>query len=132
MNHTLRKNCHLCGETTIAQLYREGHAFLVFPLRVVYRVDKSADNEARPAVKVLFSAPKKRFKHAVDRNRCKRLMRESYRLKQNILLEALANRDMTMDLSFTVIHDRLPQFADIDKCMEKIIDNLIAAIGQAQ
>lgn len=39
--------------------------------------------EEQPApVKVLFSAPKSSFKHAVDRNRLKRLMRESFRARK--------------------------------------------------
>ncbi len=39
--------------------------------------------DERPApVKVMFSAPKSSFKHAVDRNRFKRLMRESFRARK--------------------------------------------------
>jgi ribonuclease P protein component len=33
-------------------------------------------------VQVMVGAPKRRFKHAVDRNRIKRLLRESYRLER--------------------------------------------------
>ena len=82
---TFNKSQHLCGETTISQLFREGKAFLVFPLRVVYRVMPRENVDKRPAVRVLTSVPKKQFKHAVDRNRFKRLIRESYRLQQQEL-----------------------------------------------
>lgn len=39
-------------------------------------------DEPPAPVKVLFSAPKSSFKHAVDRNRLKRLMRESFRARK--------------------------------------------------
>lgn len=41
---------------------------------------------------VLFSVPKKRCKHAADRNRLKRKMREAYRLNKHRLLSSFANK----------------------------------------
>ena len=38
-------------------------------------------------VQLLISVPKKRFKHAVDRNRVKRQVREAYRLNKQRLWE---------------------------------------------
>ena len=72
MKNGFNKSQHLCGETTISQLFREGKAFLVFPLRVVYRIEKRVEGDKRATVRVLTSVPKKQFKHAVDRNRFKR------------------------------------------------------------
>ena len=39
-------------------------------------------DESASCVKAMFSAPKSSFKHAVDRNRMKRLLRESFRAKK--------------------------------------------------
>lgn len=50
-----------------------------FPLRVVYRV---SDGES---TQVLMSVSKRHFKHAVDRNRTKRQLREAWRLHRDIL-----------------------------------------------
>lgn len=130
MDYTLKKKYRLCGETNIAQLYKEGNAFLVFPIRVVYRTEKIRNYHNRPEVRILFSAPKKRFKHAVDRNYCKRLMRENYRLKQNTLKKTLLERNMAIDISLTIIHGKLPKYNEISESMEKILNNLILAIDK--
>ena len=129
---TFNKSQHLCGETTISQLFREGKAFLVFPLRVVYRVmprdvgtHGSCVRDSRPAVRVLVSVPKKQFKHAVDRNRFKRLIRESYRLQQLELNEALEAKGLVMDVAFTAVHNQIPKFDYLKSRMAKVLNTLI-------
>ena len=62
----------------IAQLYKEGKRFVVWPLRVTF-MPTEGDTQ------VLVWAPKALFKSAVQRNRMRRLMREAYRLNQDIL-----------------------------------------------
>lgn len=128
---TFNKSQHLCGETTISQLFREGKAFLVFPLRVVYRVMPrdvgtcgSCVRDNRPSVRVLTSVPKKQFKHAVDRNRFKRLIRESYRLQQHELNEVLDANGLVMDVAFTAVHNQIPKFDYLKSRMGKIIQTL--------
>ena len=129
---TFNKSQHLCGETTISQLFREGKAFLVFPLRVVYRVmprnvetHDSCVRDNRPPVRVLVSVPKKQFKHAVDRNRFKRLIRESYRIQQHELNEALNAKGLVMDVAFTAVHNQIPKFDYLKSRMAKVLNTLI-------
>ena len=55
-----------------------------FPLRAVYIKKERAQGEA--PVQILVSVPKKRFKHAVDRNRVKRQVREAFRQHKQLLL----------------------------------------------
>ena len=65
------------------------HSMAAFPLRVVYMTRERRDDEA--PIQLLISVPKKHFKHAVDRNRVKRQIRESYRRHKELLMDSLPN-----------------------------------------
>ena len=123
------KSQHLCGEVTISQLFRDGKAFLVFPLRVVYRVEERAEADKCAVVRVLTSVPKKQFKHAVDRNRFKRLIRESYRLQQHELNEVLEAKGLVMDVAFTAVHNQLPEFDFLKNRMARILSKLVETVN---
>ena len=83
MAYSFPKNNKLCGQLRIAQLYKEGQRFVAWPLRVTY---KPITNHQLPITnQILVWAPKALFKKAVQRNRLRRLMREAYRLNQDLL-----------------------------------------------
>lgn len=107
MEHTLHKQERLRGKLVVQRLFAEGKAFTCYPLRVVYKHNASCEQ------KVLFSVPKKRFKRAVDRNRIKRLMRESYRLNK----ELLSGCDGGFEVAFVSISDAVPSFEFMQKKM---------------
>jgi len=78
--HTLPKSERLCSKKAIDALFAGGNkSFSAYPIRVVYM------ERPEPGVQILLSVSKRRFKHAVDRNRVKRQMREAYRLNKHIL-----------------------------------------------
>ena len=56
---------------------------------------------------VLIVAPKRKLKHAVDRNRMKRLTRECYRRHKGSLVSLLQERGMRITLSLVYIHNEL-------------------------
>jgi ribonuclease P protein component len=58
-----------------------------FPLRAVYMLSERQPDDA--PVQLLISVPKKRFKHAVDRNRVKRQVREAFRQHKDLLNRAI-------------------------------------------
>ena len=63
-----------------------------------------------PPVSILISVPKKRFRHAVDRNRMKRLVREAYRTQKHVLWRALDGKDYRLAVAFVCITDSMPSF----------------------
>ena len=55
-----------------------------FPIKAVY-IHQEVVTKQKPKAQVLISVPKKRLRHAVDRNRTKRQIREAYRLNKYLL-----------------------------------------------
>ncbi|TXD54243.1 MULTISPECIES: ribonuclease P protein component [unclassified Polaribacter] len=86
MKCTLGKKERLKSKKLIERLYKEGTSLKAFPLRMMYlQTVHTSDFPAQVGV----SVPKRNFKKAPDRNRLKRLMRESYRLQKGIVYDQL-------------------------------------------
>jgi ribonuclease P protein component len=88
MKFTLGNKERLKSKKLIEKLYKEGNSVKAFPFRMVFLQTTHTSNF--PA-QVGVSVPKRNFKNAVDRNRIKRLMRETYRLQKGIVYENLDN-----------------------------------------
>ena len=76
----------LKSKKIIDVLFSEGKSVSKYPLRLVY---VKHDFEEDVPLKLGVSVSKKYFKNAVDRNYFKRLLRESYRLNKQLLVENL-------------------------------------------
>lgn len=82
MKFTLGKEEKLKSKKLIERLYADGKSVKKFPLRMVFlQVDHTSSFPAQAG----FSVAKRNFKLAVDRNRIKRLLRETYRLQKGII-----------------------------------------------
>ena len=87
MQFSYPNNEKLKSHKTIDRLFSEGKSISKYPLRLVF-VENTDENNLE---KVLMgvSVSKKYFKRAVDRNYFKRVLRECYRLNQNLLKDNL-------------------------------------------
>lgn len=111
MAYTFPKHSKLCGQLRIAALYKEGKRFVAWPLRVTYQ---PSETEAQ----VLIWAPKSLFKHAVQRNRLRRLIRESYRLHQDLL------GDQHYEIAFNYMDKEEQPFAVVEKAVVKALKKI--------
>ncbi|WP_282122546.1 ribonuclease P protein component [Algibacter mikhailovii] len=80
MSQTYPKKEKLKSKKLIEQLFANGQSISVFPLRLVF-LPTTFENSI--SAKTGVSVSKRNFKTAVDRNRIKRLLRESYRLNKS-------------------------------------------------
>lgn len=128
MNRTFPKSEHLYGIKTIERLYNQGSVFVSYPFRVVYFMVE--DKTESVPVRVMVGVSKKKFKNAVDRNRIKRLMRETYRLNKSRLIEFMRENDLNVHLAFQYISDETIPFAEMNSKMEKALAKLITIISE--
>lgn len=112
------QSVRLKGRKLIEVLHSGGTDFFLFPLRTKVIRIQQAEN---PGVQVLVNVSKKRFKHAVDRNRVKRLLREAIRLHfpEHLESEAQASQELLL-IALHYIHQDLPPFQTIEKTWIKI------------
>lgn len=110
---TLSKHEKLKSTEAIDNLFVGGQSFVEYPIRVVYKVIEECDGN-----KVAFSCSKRNFKHAVDRNRIKRLMREAYRLNKHKL------QQKNFHIIFLYIDRKIQSFQNIEKEMITILSKI--------
>ncbi len=135
MGFTFSKDERLCSRKQIDQLYSDGHRMMVYPYSVQWQSKKlvvesdmaDTDRSRSPLVsrcQVLIVAPKKRFHHAVDRNRVKRLTRECWRHTKQQLYEFLAEHDLHLTLSLVYVGSEIMPYDKILGRMEKLVQQL--------
>ena len=79
-SHSLCKEERLCSRKVLEDLFNGGHQSVsAFPIRAVFMPN------GEEMVRIMVSVSKRYFKHAVERNRIKRQLREAYRLQKETL-----------------------------------------------
>ena len=127
--HTFRKAERLCSKKHIEALFAgDNRSLTAYPLRAVYTETKVEKIVNSKSVSLLISVSKRHFKHAVDRNRAKRLIREAYRLNKGLLLDHLPE-DTQLDLAFIWMSDELCDYAIVETKMKILLQRIAEKIN---
>lgn len=128
---TLGKKERLKSRKQIEQLFAEGKTITVTPFRIFYLVNKETNEQSLKApIQFGAGASVKNFKKAVDRNRVKRLVRESFRLQKKSLEEKLKQEKLQLNIFFIFISKELPGFTIIKEKTAVVLKKLSAIIDE--
>lgn len=98
-------------KSEIDLLFKKGKWLSADNMRIIYF--SSSEKYPIESCKIGVSVSKKFFKKAVDRNRIKRLLRESYRLNKATYFDAFG--EQTLAMLFWVSKDLPERFSDVEK-----------------
>lgn len=92
-----------------------------YPLRAVFH--KTDRQQTGVPVQVLISVPKKHFKHAVDRNRVKRQVREAYRRQKQPLCDAIPAEECLL-VGFIWVSNELAPSNIVNERIQKLLTRI--------
>lgn len=120
---TLSKEERICSKKLINELFTgNGRSMTAFPLRVVFMKRTIGDDQPRAAM--LVSVPKRYFKHAVDRNRVKRQVREAFRRNKSIITQNLADDHEAVAMAFVWLTDEKFPSSEVENRMVRLLTRI--------
>ena len=117
-NFAFPRTCRLKSSPQIKDVVLQRQSVFHFPIKCFYSILETPDSTG---CQVAFLVSKKRFRHAVDRNRVKRLLRETYRLNQK---EITLPEGHTVRLCWMFVGNELPDFHEVDAAAQQIFHDL--------
>ena len=122
MKNTLGKQERLKSRKLIGRLYEEGNSVKAFPLRMVFL---QTEHTSKYPAQIGVSVGKRNFKKAPDRNRLKRLMRETYRLQKEIVYN---NLDKPYIFMISYIGKEEKPYEELFSKMDKLLNLFVAEV----
>lgn len=101
----------------------KSRSMVAYPVRLVYMTQDS--DRLSPELMVMVSVSKRHFKHAVDRNRVKRQLREAYRLNKGVLAPTAERLgDKTLSMAFIWLADELMSTERVSRSVVGLLERL--------
>ena len=119
------KEERICSDRQIEKLFKEGASFINYPLRILWM---ETDEGVDVPVKILVSVSKRKVHNAVDRNKVKRLIRESYRLNKAVLYDRMAASGKCATIAFLWLSNEPGQFSRIAEKMHEALEKIARQI----
>lgn len=125
MDYCLGKENKLCSPKIIDDVFATGYQLKSYPFVLKF---KETTLPKDVSYQIVFSAPKRTFRKATQRNRIKRLCKEAFRLHKHSLDEFLANhnKQLALFLVYTTKEELSVTLlgGQTDKLIKKIISQL--------
>ena len=115
MNKFSKKE-RLCSNSDIDRLFDQNNYFIYKKIKVYWNLIISEKNN----IEVLFSVPKKIIPKAVNRNKIKRLIKESFRKNKKLL----KNKNK-LHLALIYLSPEIPDFNSLEEKIKVILQRLI-------
>lgn len=120
---TLSKEERICSKKLINELFTgNGRSMTAFPLRVVFMKRTIVDDQPRAAM--LVSVPKRYFKHAVDRNRVKRQVREAFRRHKSMITQNLTDDHESVAIAFVWLTNEKYPSSEVENRMVRLLTRI--------
>ena len=124
---TLSKEERICSKKLINELFTgNGRSMTAFPLRVVFMKRTIVDDQPRAAM--LVSVPKRYFKHAVDRNRVKRQVREAFRRNKSIITQNLTDDHDAVAMAFVWLTNEKFPSSEVENRMVRLLTRITVCL----
>ena len=132
-NQRLPKGERLYLREEIERLHSCGRSFVSYPIRIVWLAEPIATQmpEGQAQVAVMTSVAKRRFKHAVDRNRIKRMTRAAYRLHKAPLWQTATQHHCTIRVALQSVAKTMPTYLELEHAVERAIARIVKEIEKA-
>ncbi len=125
----------LKSQQQIDLLFKEGKSFFAPPVKCYYRhikekipPENAGEGHSVIRVKTGVSVSKRNFKKATDRNRIKRLMRESYRLHKASLLNLMQEKTGNLEIFLVYTDKTMPGFDILEEKIKYVLRRLIRIV----
>ncbi|MDO4695802.1 ribonuclease P protein component [Porphyromonas sp.] len=116
----------------VEALFASRQSFSAFPFRVVIHTEKAQESSDGSAVKILVSIPKKRLKHAVDRNTMKRHVRESYRTNKSEIVAATQEQGLQVSIGFLYLANELMPGDKVLRSVRYALGKIVSLLSEAE
>jgi ribonuclease P protein component len=125
MEYSFGKAYKLCSVKRIDSLFSGGTRVKAYPISIVYQ---ETDADMEHPFQVVFAVPKKRMKHAHDRNYVKRCFREILRLNKSQLENHLTMCGKKINFALIYqLNERIP-YQELEQKLIDAITKLIIEI----
>lgn len=126
MDERFGKTYKLCSKKSIELLFKQGKVVRNHPLTLRYT---TIENTLPAPFQIGISVPKRIFKHAVDRNRVKRLIREAVRKNKHMVEKNISQHNHHLLFFVVFTGQELPDYKLIEKSVTHLFGKLIRQLN---